>query len=395
MPLSLAVFVLFYGMSRTPTPLEVRQGYGLIQVGDIQESKGFLNVKGTLLDWNGTPYNQPHTIRVHKSKEDAIAFHQYLLYSGTVKRPIKIQGASFSYISLPWIRFYAKRALQQKMEGNHPQGVILSALLFGTPLPKSVALSIKRFGLTHLFAISGFHFNLITSLLALLLRPFISYRLFHWAILSLLILYALLIGPNPSLIRGFLSQAILFLGLGLGKEANSINSLGVALGFITLFFPQLTANIGFIFSFIITLALLLLFPYVSRLFPPKPRWLMSPLALLCTVEMASFPLNLTLFGKYPLFSPLYNLCVTPLISFSLFMAPLTFIPYVADLVYLPLKIALWTFEIPPSLDSFLQWTLTPFWLIVYLTALFSAGILANGIDNLRKFRENNGTFWRS
>lgn len=294
---------------------------------------------------------------------------------GTLKSHTHIQPNTRSSLSFPWLRFYAKKWLQKVMIENHRNGAILSSLLFGSPVPKHISTSIKRFGLSHLFAISGFHFNLITTLLALMIRPWVSYRIFHWVILCLLILYALLIGPNASLLRGFLAQAILFLGLALGKTSFSLNSLGLGLLFINLFFPDLVTQLGFIFSFIITFALLLLYPLVTKLLPDKPAWLTGPLSLLLTVELASFPLNLTLFGTYPLLAPLYNLFVTPLISFTLFLAPLTLIPYVCNLIYIPLNIALWTFEVPPGVDLYFHYNLSPLLLTLYLTVLFTVGII--------------------
>ena len=379
--LGMAIFCLFFIYSPKEPFIKDLQGFGIVSVKDIYEQKGLFFMKGELIEWNEEQVHLPISFKIKKQEEHKIAFYKTLFIAGNLKRAFHWQmhiahyePISYSYLSFPWLRFYAKQHLQKKMEKGHPNGAILSSLLFGSAVPKSISTSIKRFGLSHLFAISGFHFNLITTLLALLLRPFISYRVFHWTILSLLVLYALLIGPNPSLLRGFLAQAILFLGLAVGKESLGLNTIGIALFFIVLFFPQLVPNLGFIFSFIITFALLLLYPLISQLFPNKPKWLMGPLALLVTVELASFPLNLTLFGSYPLLSPLYNLIVTPLISFSLFLAPLTLIPYICDLVYLPLNIALWTFEVPSSVDVFLYYPLSKVSLTLYLTLLFMGGI---------------------
>jgi ComEC/Rec2-related protein len=272
--LGLALFCLFFASVPSKEKIEIMKGSGIFSIRDVQEQKGFLILKGKLHHWNGVTLNLPATLRVKKVEEAKIQFHKRLFLTGSIKEKKQIEiyathveANSPSRFSFPWLRFYIKQKLQRLMEKNHPNGAILSSLLFGSPVPKHIATSIKRFGLSHLFAISGFHFNLITTLLALMLRPFVSYRIFHWVILTLLTIYALLIGPNPSLLRGFLAQAILFLGLALRKNSLGLNSLGAALFFITLFFPDLVTNLGFIFSFIITFALLLLYPLVSRLLP--------------------------------------------------------------------------------------------------------------------------------
>ena len=176
-----------------------------------------------------------------------------------------------------------------------------------------------------------------------------------------------------SLKRLFRSGGVVF---GSGAEAErggyKFSRFGALL--YNAFFPDLITTIGFIFSFIITFQLLLFYRLVCWLFPDKPKWIMGPVQPSGDRRNSFFPIELVLFGSYPLLAPLYNLFVTPLISFTLFLAPLTLIPYICDLVYIPMNIALWTFEVPSSADIFLRYDLTKTIVTLYFTVLFCGGI---------------------
>ncbi|MDB2614050.1 ComEC/Rec2 family competence protein [Chlamydiales bacterium] len=367
------IFCAFYlsanfSINSPSIPPEGIYGSGIISVKQIFNQDSFsTQFKGDLVNFSE---DLPPTPISFYTRKKGFENHSHLFIEGKLLNnhyfsPTKIKGIHKSTFSLPWIRYQTKDWLYRHFFKNTAHPKIFAALLLGYPLPKRIQHQLNRFGLQHLFAISGFHFGLIATLLAFCFRPLISYKYLPQILLFFLLLYALLIGPSASVLRAFITLCIVFIAKILGKESAPLNTIGIALICVILFDPLYVQSIGFIFSFAITFSILLFYPLLKDI-------LYSPFALLLSVELTAIPLTLYLFQSFPLLSLIYNLIHPFLISTALFLFPFPYLSIISDKL---IDIALFTFSLPQKCDLYLQVPpISPLIISTYLTAIYSMGI---------------------
>lgn len=278
---------------------------------------------------------------------------------------VLIEGAEFSsWEKIPWSfslaewRFHAKTAVNRYIQTQFqakPVQSFLSGLITGEFDDRELFDSFKELGLIHLLAISGFHFSLIASLAALLLRFAVPERMLPYLLTALLSSYFLFLGWGPSVLRAWMTILLFYSASFFHRFSDSINALGVALLFSLLIDPPLIQNIGFQFSFLTTAAILFLNPlctaWLNRYFPPHAfteavqwdptskhayiflRFGLSQLALGIATSTFALPLSMLVFGSFPPLSLIYNLFFPSLVSISmsllllgLLTAPLPWLP---------------------------------------------------------------------
>ena len=177
-------------------------------------------------------------------------------------------------------------------------------------------------------AISGFHFALIAVFFGALLRTVFSYRSASVVLLFLLSSYCFFLGNSPSVQRAWLAILIVLSGRLFNLRTSALNALGVGLCVEIVLDPLVVLHMGFQLSFPCTLAILMLYPIAShvcnyllpqRTFPDVVQMplldqhgcvlaslLRQTLAITLAVQIASLPVLLFLFHRFPLLSLVYN-----------------------------------------------------------------------------------------
>ena len=278
-------------------------------------------------------------------------------------------------------RFHLKEKVKKWVERTYPHpraATLLSALLTGDIDDRALTHDLRRFGLSHLLAISGFHFALLATFVGALIKPWFLPKRASFLILIMLGAYFLFLGASPSILRAFLTLFIFLLCPFFQGEARGENSLGLALIACLIVEPQWSQSIAFQLSFLATAALLILFPpidnWMKTWLVPRPSQTLEvlslrqriPLVLLSfirqsfslniAVTLATFPVLLYLFHQFPLLTLLYNLFFPFLISLSLFLLLISlFIPWLHFLnsTYTNFILNL-THEPPHSWDRLIQ-----------------------------------------
>lgn len=235
----------------------------------------------------------------------------------------------------------AKRALgafiAQRVE-NPKAAHFLRALLTGDVDERTLKLDLNRLGLSHLLAVSGFHFALIALFLDALLRLLLPFRARLLTTLSLLSCYCFFLGYAPSILRAYVAIALFLVGKLCGKQISGCNALGVGLCAELLIDPLIIMRLSFQLSFLSTLAILLLYrpmnALLGRVLAKRPpdvldampllhlhgylllSWVRKALALNLAVHAFSVPVLLCLFHKFSLCSIAYNLFIPPLAAMA-------------------------------------------------------------------------------
>ena len=244
----------------------------------------------------------------------------------------------------------------------------------------------RRWGTSHLLAVSGFHVGLVAFAVWRLLS-FPAIRLVcsrrTAAVFSSLFLwvYVFLAGGAPGALRAALMIQALFLGRILGRKGTPLNAVSLAALLLLLWRPAWFFDIGWRLS---VMAALLLASLGER----RLSFGMIPLSSLC-IWIASFPQVTATFGEVPVAGTALNLAALPLFSL---LYPLALFLSLPSLLALPCGaffsgiaeglFTLWEW-IAESVAAFLPWTLA--WSPLFATlggGLFLL-VVAGGLYPLR------------
>lgn len=224
-----------------------------------------------------------------------------------------------------------------------------SALLLGdrSDLPDNVRRDFARAGVSHLLAISGLHMTLLFGLLAGLLRLCRLPRRPRAVLLGLAAFgYLVMLGFPPSATRAVVMLGFVYLSSLLFLRADPLTSLGVAGFLILTVTPHAAADAGFWMSYLATLSLLSVMPWVNRLLAKRNSdqamhpWLTRAgnvlrkigVGLLVGVVAMSSTLSVVaaVIGETGILSPVTTLLLTPLcgavLLLSLVALPLAHTP---------------------------------------------------------------------
>lgn len=152
---------------------------------------------------------------------------------------------------------------------NYPkaEGSVLSAMLLGLrdDMETELVSAYKKAGASHILAISGMHMAILTQftlgflgLLGLKRRPAALVS----AVFTLLFMFVS--GLSASVVRSGIMQLILLFGILLGRQAEPLNSLAVAVLTMSLLNPFCAGDVSLLFSFSATLGIILLAPRITK-----------------------------------------------------------------------------------------------------------------------------------
>ena len=238
------------------------------------------------------------------------------------------------------------------------QGLLRSICLGDkTELDPSLAVSLRRDGLSHVTAVSGLHLSftvMLFNFLFLLLG--IPYRIRYLLGILVAMFFTALVGFPLSCIRACVMLIIFSLGMALNLFADGLTSLSVAAFLIVLVQPLAVRDVGFLLSVLATGGIITLrAPIENFLFPKKIkersprinkvyRSITGILSCSVAVAITTLPVTLTVFGSVSLIAPLANaVLIFPLqllFMLGIFMVLLGFIPgigaaigFACDLLY--------------------------------------------------------------
>lgn len=202
-------------------------------------------------------------------------------------------------------------------QGGERQGGILAALVLGSavvPLPADVGASFRAAGLSHALAASGFHLTVLLGAVMTLGRrlPRLPRCLLA---LAAMLLFLLLAGPQPSVVRAVLMGGVAFAVLESGGRSRPMGVLLLSVLLMLLVEPWWLQDVGFQLSVAATAGLILTArPLETALTRRLPAWAAAGLAVPVAASLWTLPLQLHHFGIVPLYAVPANLLVAPLLT---------------------------------------------------------------------------------
>lgn len=291
------------------------------------------------------------------------------------------------------VAFYLRKRLIETIDHTLPslQGSVLKGILLGSreELPSSLRQAFITTGVAHVLAVSGLHVGLIVFIFSLLFSALrFPNRARHLFTLLIVILYCLMTGCRPSVLRATIMFGVGLLALCLRRKQDLYTTLAIAALIILLINPLTLFNVGFQLSFIAVLSILYLYPRIW----PRVKFLSSHPAGLISVSLSAW------IGAVPLIAYHFNYFTPVAVLANLFVVPL-----VTIVVALGLLATISSFFLPlAQLFSSSNWLfLTILIKVIDLfsrfpgagirvitPSLFSIGIYYSGIVGLVNFKRS-------
>jgi competence protein ComEC len=272
------------------------------------------------------------------------------------------QGSPF------WAALYAFKARGQETIAQilpEPYAALLTGILLGveTEIPRELYDRFNATGTSHIIVISGFNIAIIAGLLMLVGAKAVGKRRAVWIAIAGIVLYTLLVGGDPPVVRAAVMGGLLVLALFLGRQAEVRTSLIFAAIVMTAINPFVLWDVGFQLSFAAVAGLIWLVPLLERAAERGLTPLVGPgrvrgatgllsgvLLVTLAAQIATGPLIVYHFGRLSLISLLTNLLILPVQPMVMIagalatMAGMIWLPagqFLGWLAWLPLAWTVW------------------------------------------------------
>ncbi len=172
--------------------------------------------------------------------------------------------------------------------------------------------------IAHLLAVSGTHVAVLALILQALLRP--AGKKGNIFVQLFLVLYALLCGLQPAVLRAVAMACVLLWGCSQKLKADSVRLLLLTAWALLLANPFWLFDISFQLSFVTSAGLLLAGPKVTAYIPQKlPDWLRTVLGVTLTAQIFSFPFSVYYFHRVSLIGLASNLLLLPALELAVLL----------------------------------------------------------------------------
>ena len=212
--------------------------------------------------------------------------------------------------------------------GDGDAGALIPGMVLGDTSKQSAQFKdqMKRSGLTHLVAVSGANFAIVSSFVLWCMQFLIkrnNYRIIATAIA--LTCFIALVRPSPSVLRAAAMAAVLLSAQATKRKTDSLPALGFAIAAVVLGDPWQARDAGFALSVLATAGLLLFAPVIENHLPTHKK-LAGALAPPIAAIVFCSPILVALSGYLSPMSILANLLAAP------FVAPITIVGFIGALV---------------------------------------------------------------
>ena len=252
------------------------------------------------------------------------------------------QNSNFYYQFKHW--------LSKRIESIDDTGYI-KAFVLGSKdeIDEEVFKTYQNNGITHLFAISGMHISLFSSILLFLLKKIhLKDNQAYPIILLFLLGYTFLVSFTASVVREFTLYLLLYLNKRLKLGIKTTITFIYTILLILLLNPFFILDIGFLYSSLTSFGLILFSSYLKTSNKVLALFRVSLLALLF-----SLPITINNFYEYNFLSILANILIVPLVSTIIY--PLSLITLIFPFFHPILKFFLMILETISTILSNITW----------------------------------------
>ena len=217
----------------------------------------------------------------------------------------------------------------RSLSGDGNAGALIPGMVLGDTSKQSAEFknSMRRSGLTHLVAVSGANFALVSAFVLWMMQFLFARMKFRLSATAIsLIAFIALVRPSPSVLRAAAMAAVLLVAQGTKRGRDSLPALGFAMAAVVIVDPWQARDAGFALSVLATAGLLLFAPVlIEKLSARMPVKLAQALAPPIAATVFCSPIIVALSGYLAPMSIIANLLAAP------FVAPITIVGFIAAL----------------------------------------------------------------
>ncbi len=197
-------------------------------------------------------------------------------------------------------------------------------------------LRYQKIGVTHLFALSGSHVTVLTTILFLVLRKFNMVS--KYLIVNIvLIIYGFIVGFPASIKRCIIFYLINSINKIFKLNISSIKVLFLVISLLIIYNYKIIYDVGFIYSVVTVMGIILCGDYISC-----DNKLFSSFRLSLVAFIFSLPISLIYFYDVNIMSVIYNMFYVPYISFIVY--PLCLLSFIVPVLSNILNVFIYLLE---------------------------------------------------
>lgn len=195
---------------------------------------------------------------------------------------------------------------------------LLAGILLGVrdKIDSDYYQQLRNAGVLHVVAASGQNITIIANLILLLFERVIKRKRALLLTAVTIVLYALLTGFDPPIVRASIMAIITFGAFYFGRQSSSLNILFLTAFVMLLQNPSLIEDVSFILSFLSTFGIVTLNPILSRFMIHKSISVVKEdIVTSISAQIATFPVLIHFFQSYSLISLPVNILVVFTVPF--------------------------------------------------------------------------------
>lgn len=208
-----------------------------------------------------------------------------------------------------------------------PNLEILGGIVFGDDAvapPDYIKTSFINSCLLHILAASGMNVAFIFSFWFVILRFLrVPYKPRVLSGMLLIVLYTLMTGLGPSVVRAALMLLFVLTGKLLDRDTHSVSLLSLVAVLMLIYNPAYLNNVSFQLSFLVTFGLITTATIFSQKLDKVPDWLKVPILIPLVAQIWIAPIQMFYFNTFSLYSIFANIstvCLLSVISFCGFVS---------------------------------------------------------------------------
>ncbi len=198
----------------------------------------------------------------------------------------------------------------------------LQAFIIGDKsyMDDEIKQSYQSLGVSHIFAISGMHISLLSTLIITFLKNLkIKENKAYIVVIVFLLFYMFITNFQASIIRSVGLFTLLYINKRISLDIKVINVLLLDISLILFFIPNFLYNVGFLYSSVVSFSLI----KYSHLI--KGNYLITCLKVSVIAFLFSLPITMLNNYEFNLLTIFNNLLIVPLVSIVLY--PLSIITF--------------------------------------------------------------------
>lgn len=248
------------------------------------------------------------------------------------------------------IYYQFKHWLSKRIQSIDDTGYIKAFVLGSkSEIDEDIFKTYQNNGITHLFAISGMHISLFSSILLFLLKKIhLKDNQAYPIILLFLLGYTFLVSFTASVVRAFTLYLLLYLNKRLKLGIKTTKTFIYTILLILFLNPLFILDIGFLYSSLTSFGLILFSSYLKTSNKVLVLFRVSLIALLF-----SLPITINNFYEYNFLSILANIVIVPLVSTIIY--PLSLITLIFPFFHPILKLFLTILESISTILNSITW----------------------------------------